>query len=179
MMAAMTWTAPAITRRHEPYVGDERTQLQGWLDYHRDTLLLKCAGLDRDALVRASVEPSTLTLLGLVRHMALVERSWFRQRAAGQDLPDLYCGPDNPDGDFDDVATADPESDFATYRQECVLADEAARDLPLEHTFRLPRGDQTREISVRWVYLHMIEEYARHNGHADLLRERIDGVTGD
>jgi hypothetical protein len=178
-MWTMTWTAPAIERRHEPYVGDERAQLQGWLDFHRDTLLFKCAGLDRDQLVKPTVEPSPLTLLGLVRHMAEVERAWFRTRAAAVDVHEIYCTDDNPDGDFDDVATADPEADFATYRSECVAADEAVRDIPLDHTFvRRRQGVEPRTISLRWVYLHMIEEYARHNGHADLLRERIDGATG-
>jgi hypothetical protein len=179
MMAGMTWTAPAIERRHELYEGDERVQLQSWLDFHRDTLLFKCAGLDRDRLVTPAVEPSSLTLLGLVRHMAEVERSWFRSRAAALDLPDLYCTDDNLDGDFDDVATADAEADFATFRAECAAADDAVKDLPLEHTFfRMRQGVYPTTISLRWVYLHMIEEYARHNGHADLIRERIDGVTG-
>jgi hypothetical protein len=180
MMAGMTWTAPAIERRLEPFVGDERAQLQGWLDFHRDTLLFKCAGLDRDRLVEAAVPPSALTLLGLVRHMAEVERAWFRIRSGGQDLPALYCSDADPDGDLLDIASADPEKDFATFRAECALADEAARDLPLEHTFvRMRGGKVPTTISLRWVYLHMIEEYARHNGHADLLRERIDGTTGD
>jgi uncharacterized damage-inducible protein DinB len=179
-MPGMTWTAPAIERRNEPFEGDERPQLQGWLDFHRDTLLFKCAGLGRPELIRAAVEPSSLTLLGLVRHMADVERAWFRSRAAGLDLPALYSTDDNLDGDFDDVATADPEADFAAFRAECAAADEAVKDLPLEHTFvRMRQGTTPATISMRWVYLHMIEEYARHNGHADLIRERIDGATGD
>lgn len=176
----MTWIAPQIDRRHEPYVGDERTMLAGWLNYHRDTLLHKCAGLTAAQLRTASVGPSTLTLLGLVRHMAEVERSWFRSRFAGEDVGDLYCSPDNQDGDFDDVDTADPEADFAVFRAEIVQADRAAAGRGLDETFVLRRRDGRGDvISLRWVYLHMIEEYARHNGHADLLRERIDGVTGD
>jgi uncharacterized damage-inducible protein DinB len=171
-----TWTAPAVDRNAEPKVGDERTLLEGWLDFHRDTLLMKCAGLTAEQLKLRAVEPSTLTLLGLVRHMALVERSWFRERAAGQDVPWLYSTEDNLDGDFDDVDDADAEADFATYRAGLHEVRAAVADLPLEHEFATSR---TPAISLRWVYLHMIEEYARHNGHADLLRERIDGVTGD
>jgi len=176
----MTWIAPDIDRRPEPFIADERGMLQGWLDYHRDTLLHKCAGLAAEQLKTAAVEPSNLTLLGLVRHMAYVERSWFRRRVAGEDIDPLYCGPDNPDGDFDDVAAADPEADFATFRAEVDLADQAAAGHGLDETFLRRRADGgTDEVSVRWVYTHMIEEYARHNGHADLIRERIDGSTGD
>ncbi|MFI7281182.1 DinB family protein [Micromonospora chersina] len=176
----MTWRAPEIDRSHEPYVADERTMLEGWLDYHRDTLLYKCAGLTAEQLRTASVEPSTLTLLGLVRHMANVERWWFRIRAAGEDIPGLYDGDEDPDADLNAVADADPAETFATFRAEVEAARKAAAGLSLDHTFRRHRQDgRGDEMDVRWVYVHMIEEYARHNGHADLIRERIDGVTGD
>ncbi|GHJ56074.1 hypothetical protein Nm8I071_53810 [Nonomuraea sp. TT08I-71] len=176
----MTWRAPEIDRSHEPYVADERTMLEGWLDYHRDTLLHKCAGLTAEQLRTASVEPSTLTLLGLVRHMADVERWWFRIRSAGEDIPGLYDGDEDPDADLNAVADADPAEAFATFRAEVEAARKAVAGLSLDHTFRRPRRDgQGDEMNVRWVYVHMIEEYARHNGHADLIRERIDGVTGD
>jgi hypothetical protein len=171
-----TWTAPSVERLREPFVGDERTILAGYLDFHRQTLLLKCAGLTAEQLKLASVEPSSLTLLGLVRHMAEVERWWFRRESAGQDLPDVYCTPEFPDGDFDLIADADAERDFATFERECQLAREAMADVSLDHLF--PHRHRDTDISVRWVYVHMIEEYARHNGHADMLRERIDGVTG-
>ncbi len=151
--------------------------LQGWLDWHRDTLLYKCAGLTAEQLKQASAEPSNLTLLGLVRHMANVERAWFRRRVAGEEIDNVYGGPDNVDGDFNDVAGADAEADFATFRAEVVACDAVVAGRALDETFMYPRSQ--REISVRWVYTHMIEEYARHNGHADLIRERIDGVTGD
>lgn len=152
--------------------------LQSWLDFHRATLLAKCAGLEEKQLKQRSVEPSTLSLHGLVRHMSEVERGWFRRAAAGEDAEYLYCSDDNIDGDFDDTERADPATDFATYRREIELADAAAADLSLEHTFPHPR--RAEEVyNLRWVYVHMIEEYARHNGHADLLRERIDGATGD
>jgi uncharacterized damage-inducible protein DinB len=172
----MTWTAPEITRETEPYVADERPMLEGWLEWHRQTLLYKCAGLTAEELKQASVGPSTLTLLGLVRHMAEVERWWFRRQAAGQDISDIYCTQESPDADFDDLDTADAKADFVTYLAECELARAAVADLSLQHTFHNPRREA--DLSLRWVYLHMIEEYARHNGHADLLRERIDGATG-
>ncbi|MCI4064735.1 DinB family protein [Micromonospora sp. R77] len=176
----MTWRAPEINRTKEQTNGDERASLESWLDYHRQTLLLKCAGLTAEQLKTPSVEPSGLTLLGLVRHMADVERWWFRIRAAGQDLPGIYESDEDPDADLNAVADADAEADFATFAAEVEAAREAAADLSLDDTFRRPRRDGTAETrNVRWVYLHMIEEYARHNGHADLIRERIDGVTGD
>jgi uncharacterized damage-inducible protein DinB len=175
----MTWIAPNVDRQPEPYLGDERTMLDGWLEYHRQTLLLKCAGLTPAQLATASVEPSRLTLLGLVRHMAEVEQWWFRRRFAGQDLPDLYCPDTSPDGDFDDIDSANAEADFATFHTEVELARAAATGHSLDETFIRRRRTGDQEMNLRWIYVHMIEEYARHNGHADLIRERIDGVTGD
>ncbi|RIV40700.1 DinB family protein [Micromonospora radicis] len=175
----MTWRAPEIDRRHEPYLGDERTMLAGWLNFHRDTLLHKCAGLTGDQLRTASVSPSTLSLLGLVRHMTVVERSWFRQRFAGVDLPELYDFDADPDAEFNTVDTADAEADFAAFRAEMLAADAVVADRGLDEVCAVKfRDGTTNEISLRWIYLHMIEEYARHNGHADLIRERLDGVTG-
>ena len=172
-----SWTAPTVTRVDEPRTGDERPMLEGWLDWHRQTLLMKAAGLTADQLKRASVEPSNLTLLGLIRHMTEVERSWFRKRAAGDpQATTIYCTDDNEDGDFDDVAEADAEQNYAAYAAELDLVRKAVGGLPLEHEFR---SRKNTPISLRWAYLHMIEEYARHNGHADLIRERIDGAVGD
>ena len=173
----MTWTAPETVRSPQLVVGDERSMLQNRLDHHRATLLWKCRGLTAEQLVIRSVEPSSMTLLGLVRHMTEVERAWFRKRAAGQDVPYQHTTEQNQDGDFDDVDTADAAHDFALYRSEIDQCDGAVAPLALDYTFVHPRTG--REISLRWIYLHMIEEYARHNGHADLLRERIDGVTGE
>ena len=107
--------------------------------------------------------------------MSEVERAWFRTRAAGLSLDALYCSEQDRDGDFDHVADADAGQDLATYAAECQAADQAVRQRSLDDTFE----HREKQISLRWVYLHMIEEYARHNGHADLLRERIDGATGD
>ena len=171
-----TWTAPDIERRPEPEIEPERSGLEAWLDYHRDTLLMKCAGLTVEQLRERAVPPSSLSLLGLVRHLSEVERSWFRIRLAGEDVSGIYCTDDNPDGDFDDVDTADAAADLARYRTEVRLAREAASGKQLADVFDRP-GRPT--LDLRWIYLHMIEEYARHNGHADLLRERIDGVVGD
>jgi Protein of unknown function (DUF664) len=172
----MTWTAPELTRTepHEP--APERAALQGWLDYHRATLRWKCAGLTGEQLVIRPVASSTLSLLGLVRHMAEVERAWFCRRLAGQDLGLLYCSDEFPDGDFDLADPAAAAADFAIFAAECAAADEAARDRSLDDTFPSRSGNT---LDLRWIYLHMIEEYARHNCHADLIRELIDGVTGD
>jgi uncharacterized damage-inducible protein DinB len=178
----MTWIAPEIVRKDPPDVAGERAALQGWLDYHRATLVWKCVGLDGDKLAARPVGSSTLSLLGLVRHMAEVERWWFRRRFAGEPgLGDLYCSDEYQDGDFDLADPERAEADFATFRSECAAADEAARGRALDETFTFDRrsGTGTYTMDLRWVYLHMIEEYARHNGHADLLRELIDGVTGD
>jgi uncharacterized damage-inducible protein DinB len=176
----VTWTAPDVIRMEPAEADDERTAVQAWLDYHRATLLWKCAGLDGSQLCAQPIGSSTLSLLGLVRHMAEVERWWFRRRFAG--LPgvgDLYCSDEYLDGDFDLTEAGRAEADFAAFRAECAAADEAARGRALEETFTFSTRTGTETLNLRWVYLHMIEEYARHNGHADLLRELIDGVTGD
>ena len=152
--------------------------LEAWLDYHRVTLDQKCEGLAAPQLRERAVPPSTLSLLGLVRHMAEVERNWFRRVFAGEDAPPLYYSEQDPDGDFDRVDDADPHEGFTTWRAECehgraVTAAAASLD---QVGKRERRGE---EVSLRWILVHMIEEYARHNGHADLMRQRIDGATGD
>ena len=148
--------------------------LTAWLDWHRATLALKCEGLSPDQLRARLVPPSELSLLGLVRHMADVERGWFRRTLAGEDVPDRYSSADDRDGDFDNVDTADPDEAFAAWREEREQADEIISRRALDATGRQRTG---REVSMRWILNHMIEEYSRHNGHADLLRERIDGAT--
>ncbi len=164
------------TRLDPPFVAAEREMLDNWLDYHRDTLALKCADLTPEQLRERSAPPSTLSLLGLVRHMAEVEHAWFQNRLRGQGEGYLYCSDANLDGDFDDVDTADVTEAFATWRLECAKAREAAAEADsLDVIADAAQG----KISLRWIMVHMIEEYARHNGHADLLRERIDGATGD
>ncbi len=173
----MTWTAPEVSRTEPPAIAGEPAALEAWLDYHRETLLYKCQGLSGEQLVRRTAAPSSLTLLGLVRHMAEVERAWFRRRFAGQaELGYLYCSEAMPDGDFDLAEADGAEADFATFAEECALSRRAAEGRSLDETFKHPAQGET---DLRWVYIHMIEEYARHNGHADILREQIDGVTGD
>ena len=159
-------------------LGDERATLAEFLRGQRLTLQIKCSGLDADQLARRSVEPSTMSLLGLLRHMAEVERAWFRRRFAGNpDLPKRYQTDDDPDGDFNG-AVPDPavvDEAWAAWREECAFADDFTRDHDL--AFVAQAGDGT-PISLRELLVHMVEEYARHNGHADLLRERIDGRVG-
>ena len=171
------WRAPEVTRTDWPQSGDERAMLDGLIDWHRQTLLRKCAGLTAEQLKRRSVEPSGLSLLGLVRHLTNVERGWFWDFAGAMVL--LHWVGDDPGSgwtDFSGVEDADPAADLAAYRETCERSRELVAAASLDDTFSDERG---RTFSLRWVYLHMIEEYARHNGHADLLREHIDGATGE
>jgi uncharacterized damage-inducible protein DinB len=169
----MTWTAPAVERIETVFASDEPTMLMSWLEWHRSTLLGKCAGLTGDELAQWSVPPSNLSLLGLLRHMTEVERSWFRQHFRGEDLPDVYPG--SEDQDIAGADGAHAEADYARFIAEVDATRRAVDGADLDETFEHPR---LGTVSLRWIYVHMIEEYARHNGHADLLRERIDGVTG-
>ncbi|MFJ4989073.1 DinB family protein [Streptomyces sp. NPDC088732] len=164
-------------RTDPPFVADERTMLEAWLDFHRDTLALKCADLSDEQLRTASAPPSELTLLGLVRHVAEVERGWFRNTLAGEGVQPLYYTDQDPDGDFLDLDKADTAEAFATWRAEIAHARELVGGRSLDEVGLVRR--RGNDVSLRWIYVHMIEEYARHNGHADLIRERIDGVTGD
>jgi hypothetical protein len=177
-MTEAEWTAPSAERQEPDRVSTERRALEQWIDYHRATLLTKCAGLNAEQLKRRASPPSTLSLLGLVRHMTEVERWWFRMNANGEDLTFPY-DPEGTGRDFDDLDGADAEADIETYRQEvdAARAVVAGKDLDLVVPSRGHHPERTRD--VRWIYLHMLEEYARHNGHADLLREAIDGQTGD
>ena len=149
--------------------------LDAWLDFHRDTLALKCDGLTGAQLRQRAVPPSGLSLLGLVRHMAEVERQWFTMVLGGERIPFHYITDDNPDGEFDDLDGADVAEAFETWRSECADARERVGAVPSLDVTVIQDG---REFSLRWIMIHMIEEYARHNGHADLLRERIDGTVG-
>jgi uncharacterized damage-inducible protein DinB len=177
MLGAMPWTAPEVPRQDPPYIADERQMLEAWLDFHRQTLLAKCAGLTADQLRLRAAPPSTLSLLGLVRHMAEVERGWFRRGVAQEAIASRWLSDEAEDADFDDVDEADVEEALAAWREEIERAREVvAAAADLEQTFVRHRDQD--EISLRWVLVHMVEEYARHNGHADILRERIDGATG-
>lgn len=182
MMAPMTtdmFIEPdADPRVDPPTTGDERTTLVAFLRWQRETLELKCSGLEPADLARRAVEPSTLSLLGLVRHMAEVERNWFRRTMAGERIPPHFKTKEEPDADFD-AAVADPdvvEQAWQAWRDEIAFAERFVAEAPdLDVTGSNRWMDA---VSLRWVLTHMIEEYARHLGHADLLRERIDGRVG-
>jgi hypothetical protein len=164
-----------VERIEPAFVLPEREMLEGWLEFHRATLLMKCDGLDDEQLRTASVPPSSMSLLGLVRHMTEVERNWFLRVLEGEDAPPLYYSDADPDGDFDNVGDAEVAADFATFSETCARVRTVAASHELDDTGIRHGGP----CSLRWIYVHMIEEYARHNGHADLIRERIDGQTGD
>jgi hypothetical protein len=171
-------------REHGPSLGDERTTLAEALRTARLTLEMKCAGLDAEAMARRSVEPSTMSLLGLVRHLAEGERATFRRLMAAQDVPRLYVSDTNRDGDFDG-AVADPqvvaeawdtwraEVDFATR----FVAEAPSLDITGNDALNL-HGSGGGDMSLREALVGMIWEYGRHMGHVDLLRERIDGRIG-
>lgn len=165
-------------RTEPPRTAGERETLESWLDFHRATLAHKCEGLTDEQLREQSAPPSNLSLLGLVRHLAETERGWFRQVLSGEDVPDLYVTPEDQDAEFTGAATADVARSFAGWQTECELARKAVAAAP---SLDVLAAQPTRlgAASLRWILVHMIEEYARHNGHADLLRERIDGATGD
>ena len=169
------------TERAEPaFTAGEREMLTGWLDYHRATLAWKCEGLTDVQLRERSAPPSGLSLLGLVRHMTENERSWFRNVLLGEDLPSLYWTEENRDGDFNDTDAVDVATVFRTWEQACDAARGVVAAAGELDSLSQGRDSRTGEqFSLRWIMVHMIEEYARHNGHADLLRERIDGAIGD
>ncbi|HST63837.1 MAG TPA: DinB family protein [Mycobacteriales bacterium] len=162
------WTAPPVDRPDEPFAADERAMLQGFLEVGRATLLHKCAGLTGAQLAERTVPPSTLSLLGLVRHVTDVERSWFRRRFAAEPIERRY----------EDAFAAEPdnaERDYARLLAEQEACRRAVAPLSLDHVFRSERWGP---MQLRWGYCHLIGEYDRHNGHADLLRECLDGTTG-
>lgn len=172
------WLDPdADPREGGPTLGDERATVLEYLRVYRLTLRIKCDGLSPEQLATRSVPPSTMSLLGLVRHLAKVEQSWFRRVLAGQDVPRHYVSAGDPDGDFDG-AVPDPEvvrDAFARWDEEIRFAEDfMAEQSDLSRVFE----HHGEPISMREVLVHMVEEYVRHCGHADLLRECIDGRTG-
>jgi hypothetical protein len=179
MLAPMTTDTPQPLPDGRPVpllTGDERSMLESWLDFHRATLELKCAGLDDRQVRQASAEPSALTLLGLVQHLAEVERNWFQRAFGDAGLPPVF--------EEETGYRLSPGRGLAealeVWRREIARGRERCAGRPLDEVGRIVGGGPMDglEVSLRWVYVHMIEEYARHNGHADILRERIDGVTG-
>jgi uncharacterized damage-inducible protein DinB len=167
-----------VERVSVPQDAGERQMLAAWLDRQRATLALKCDGLSEDQLREKGVPPSGLSLLGLIRHMAEVEHSWFRPLLADEQMSGIWAAGQalDPEPAFDDVATADVAAAFAAWHAECAYARKLVDAAASLEVTGLRGGAR---FSLRWVMIHMIEEYARHNGHADLLRERIDGSTGE
>jgi uncharacterized damage-inducible protein DinB len=163
-------------RARPPLDGDERINLEGWLDFYRDTLAAKCSGLSDERLRTASVPPSPLTLMGLLQHEAEVERNWFRRVLLGEDVPPIY-GAKSADGHSGGFDVA-PETTFATvhrnWRDEIAIAKANCAERALDDTSPFMGA----AVTLRWIYTHVIAEYARHCGHADLIRERIDGARG-
>lgn len=156
----------------------ERETLISVLEFHRETLAWKCSGLTTDQLRQRAVPPSALSLLGLVRHLTDVEISWFARGLSGADTPALYWRPDPAkDTDFD-VDNADVDESFLLWRSACARSREIVDACESLDTVGVDRSTGER-YSLRWILTHMIQEYARHNGHADLLRERIDSQTGE
>lgn len=174
----------AVVPEHEdgrtdgPMTGDERAVLDHWLDLYRDTVLLKIAGLDAEQLARRVLPPSSMSLLGVVRHLTEVEAYWLRVVLLDeQDVPDYYATPQSPDGEFDDVDPAAAADDVAAYRAELVVTRaNAAAWTDLDGAVRGLRRD--KPVNLRWILVHLVEEYARHLGHMDLLREAVDGRSG-
>jgi hypothetical protein len=164
------------TRAEPPATADERETLISFLDWHRATFELKCAGVAPERLSERGVPPSSLSLHGMARHLAGVERWWFRIQFAGEDVPLLYYSDDDPDQDFDDLG-GDVAEAFEVWREECRRSREiVAAAASLDETGT--RRTTGEPFTLRWLLVRLIAEYARHNGHADLLRERIDGATG-
>ena len=176
-------TTPIVAQREDtrtdgPMTGGERAVLDHWLDLYRETTLLKIAGLDAQQLARRAVPPSTMSLIGVVRHLTEVEAYWLRVVLVDEhDVPDYYCTPVSQDGDFDDVDPATAAADVARYQTELITTRANASawtDLAVP-VRGLRKGKQ---VNLRWILTHLIEEYARHLGHMDLLREAVDGRTG-
>lgn len=171
-------TAAEEYRVSPPTVGSERELLQSYLDFHRGTLLWKTAGLTSEQLTERRIEPSTMSLIGLVRHATEVERYWIQICLDGRSFDLLKTwSQEFPDGDFDLVDPAKVEEDLADFRETTKLSDEILAGYSLDHTFIRPRVGT--EHSVRSIYFHLIQENARHNGHADLFRQCTDGQTGE
>lgn len=167
----MTWTAPPVTRDEFPLDLPERQALEAFVRYHRQTLLRKVSGLTGEQLASHPIRSTDVSLLGIVRHMAEVERHWWRHRVAGEDVPSLHL-------DDTEWAPLDPERAADDYQQlldEWPAVDAVAARYDLDDTFDR-RGETW---SIRTLYLHLLEEWARHNGHADLIREAIDGAVGE
>jgi uncharacterized damage-inducible protein DinB len=172
-----------MTERTEPpAAADERTSLESFLDYLRATVLLKADGLSDEHARRRGVPPSDLSIMGLVRHMAEVERHWFQRWLVGLDSPPIYDTDDDPDGDLHPSSTDTLDEAIATYQREIERSRDIVAETPSYEVLSVRTGTSEEpgfQPNLRWIMIHLIEETARHCGHADLLRERIDGTVGD
>ena len=168
---------PRFERPKPLLTGDERDQLESWLTFYRATLLKKCSGLSFEDLSRRPVASSTMSLLGMLRHMTFVEQVWFDARFAGNDVIEYYKRPDDRDAEWNELDSATLDQVVANFNRACETSDELAKDHDLDELVRRP-GNDREPVDLRWIYIHMIEEYARHCGHADIIRELIDGTTG-
>jgi uncharacterized damage-inducible protein DinB len=169
-----TFRAPA--RTYVVFSGEERTQLESWLDFYRGTLLFKCDGLTADQLRERPVATSAMSLLGLLRHLTFVEQIWFESRFAGRDVVEYYKTDTDREIDFRDLESASVEEVLELYLASVATSRAVAKDRSLDDlAAKARRGIQ---VDLRWIYLHMIEEYARHCGHADIIRELVDATTG-
>jgi Protein of unknown function (DUF664) len=173
--------APSSPLPEDPPTGDERPTLEAFLEYYRAVVVRKAEGISEEDARRATCPPSDLTIIGIVRHLTEVERTWFRRDIAGEDAPPLYYGEAHPtsdrDGDFH------PPDDATLAAALAAYADEVARSRAVLVTVAslddVERGAHSTPRNVRWILVHMIEEYSRHAGHLDLLRQPIDGEVGD
>jgi hypothetical protein len=171
---------PAIdgVERIEPAVtGSEPDVLLSMVEYYRGTTLMKCQGLSDEVLARRAVPASTLSPLGILRHLTLVERYWFEQVFLGRDLEPLYLREDAEDADFNDLASSPVRDVVARYLQQCDTSRTVAREHGLDEV--AARQRKGAEVNLRYIAVHMVDEYGRHCGHLDLLRESIDGATGE
>jgi uncharacterized damage-inducible protein DinB len=169
-------TPPPGGRIDPPFADDEWAALQAWLDYHRATLPWKLEGLT-DEQVRRPMVPSGTSLLGLVKHLAYVERNWFRKRFAGEPELPVPWTEEDPDADFRIEPGEATEEVLDFYRSECEHSRSIVAGSSPDDPAKTPGRHEG--LTLRWIMLHMIEETARHNGHADIIRELIDGAVGD
>ncbi|HQU00756.1 MAG TPA: DinB family protein [Acidimicrobiales bacterium] len=157
--------------------GPEHAQLEAWLDFQRDSLLVKCSGLDEIQLAERPVMGSLLSLLGLVRHLIHVEQYWFSYCYAGLDVsPHFKSFTRHSDDDFTELESMSASDVFALFHVTVQQSRNVATNADLDSLAQRRRKDD--DVDLRWIYVHLIEEYARHLGHADILRELIDGETG-
>lgn len=175
-MSGETYRAPE--RVSGPRYGDERTQLTAWLDFYRATLLRKCDGLTLEQLKVRPLATSQMSLIGAVRHLAFVEQYWFEDVFLGRQVEYLYVSEEYPDGEWDCIDDATIEDTFSTFDASCQTSRDitAAHDLDQRAVNETPMGGEL--VDLRWILIHLFEEYARHCGHADIMRELIDGVVG-